>query len=135
MRRPLIAGNWKMNGVKDESLALAKGVLDKTDGMPTVDVAVCTPFVYLDAVSGVLKGTHVKLGAQNVYFEKVGAFTGEISAKMLLDVGCMYVIIGHSERRTLMGETDEIVSKKTHAAGMAARLDSSGSTAISTPAF
>jgi triosephosphate isomerase len=116
MRRPFIAGNWKMNLTKAEAVALAKGVAEKTPRDGKVEVAVCPPAVYLDAVAAALQGSSVGLGAQNVYFENNGAFTGELSTAMLLDVGCKYVIVGHSERRQLMGETDADVNKKAQKA-------------------
>lgn len=116
MRRPLIAGNWKMNLERASSVALAQGVAQGIAGLNGVDVAVCPPFVYLDPVAQVLKGSKVGLGAQDMYHEAKGAFTGEISAAMLLDVACTYVILGHSERRHVLGETDEQVNKKVRAA-------------------
>ena len=116
MRRPFIAGNWKMNLTKAEAVALAKGVAEQTPRDGKVEVAVCPPAVYLDAVAAALQGSSVGLGAQNVYFENNGAFTGELSTAMLLDVGCKYVIVGHSERRQLMGETDADVNKKAQKA-------------------
>lgn len=114
-RRPFIAGNWKMNLNKAESLALAKAVAEKVTA-GGVEVAVCPPSVYLDAVAQALKGTAVGVGAQNMYFEGNGAFTGELSAAMLTDIGLQYVILGHSERRALLGETNEAVLKKTKVA-------------------
>jgi len=112
MRRPFIAGNWKMNLLRrsavDLATEVAKGV-GPTDG---VEVAVCPPYVYLDAVSEALAGSTVSLGAQNVYEATEGAYTGEVSTGMLLDLGCQYVILGHSERRHLLGETDEMVHRK-----------------------
>src|SRR5687767_12051069 len=111
MRKPLIAGNWKMNLSKAEAVALARAVAEKVPHDGRVDVVLCPPAVYLDAVAGKLIGSSVALGAQNVYHENNGAFTGELSAAMLLDVGCKYVIVGHSERRQLMGETDADVNK------------------------
>lgn len=116
-RKPFIAGNWKMNLTRAESVALAQGVVNGLGGVSSgVELAICPPFVYLDAVSAVVKGSQVGLGAQNLYFEGNGAFTGEVSAAMLTDIGCRYVIIGHSERRALLGETDSVVFKKTRAA-------------------
>jgi triosephosphate isomerase (TIM) len=112
MRKPFIAGNWKMNLNKAEAVALAKSVAAGTPRDRSVEVAVCPPAAYLDAVGAALQGSAVGLGAQNVYFENNGAFTGELSTAMLLDVGCKYVILGHSERRQLMGETDAEVNKK-----------------------
>ena len=116
MRRIFIAGNWKMNLNRAEGVALAAAVAKGVGDGGAVDVAVCPPSVYLDAVAAAVRGSAVGVGAQNMYFESKGAFTGEVSAAMLLDVGCRYVILGHSERRHILGETDELVSKKTHAA-------------------
>jgi triosephosphate isomerase len=111
MRKPFIAGNWKMNLNKAESVALAKALAEKANG-EQVEVAVCPPALYLDAVAAALAGSSVGLGAQNVAAESNGAFTGELSTEMLLDVGCKYVILGHSERRQLFHETDADVNKK-----------------------
>jgi triosephosphate isomerase len=116
MRRPLIAGNWKMNLDRAGSVALAAGVAARAGEFPRADLVVCPPLVYLAAVAEKLEGSTVGLGAQNMYFEGSGAFTGETSAAMLFDVGCQYVIVGHSERRQLLGETDAVVLKKTQAA-------------------
>jgi triosephosphate isomerase len=116
MRRPFIAGNWKMNLDRAGAIALAKGVQEGTAGVREVDVAVCPPSVYLEAVAAVVRGSNVGLGAQNMWHEPNGAFTGELSAAMLLDVGCQFVILGHSERRQFLGETDELINKKLHAA-------------------
>jgi triosephosphate isomerase len=116
MRRPIIAGNWKMNLNRASAVALAKEVAERTSAIASAEVAVCPPSVYLDAVGKVLEGSSVGLGAQDMYHQPNGAFTGEISASMLLDLGCRYVILGHSERRHLMGETDADVNKKTLAA-------------------
>ena len=111
----LIAGNWKMNTEAGSAVELAAGVVDAVSLHAAVRVAVCPPFVSLGIVKDVLDraDTHVSLGAQNLFFEESGAFTGEISAAMLKSVGCLYAIIGHSERRQYFGETDESVNKKT----------------------
>jgi len=112
MKRKIICGNWKMNTSKEEAVRLASEIeksLPETDA----EVVVCPPFVYLDAVKSVI--SRVKLGAQNCYFEKKGAFTGEVSAKQIAEY-CDYVILGHSERRRYQKETDEEISKKTKAA-------------------
>lgn len=115
-RRTIIAGNWKMNMRADSSAALAKGVVDAVGENPSVEVALCPPAVFLSQVAQSVAGTPVGLGAQNLYPADDGAFTGEVNASMLTDVGCRYVILGHSERRALMGETDEQISTKLHAA-------------------
>jgi triosephosphate isomerase (TIM) len=116
MRRKLIAGNWKMNTDRASAVALAKGVAARAGEVPNVDLLVCPPSIYLAPVAEALTGSKVALGAQNMYHEANGAFTGEISATMLLDVGAKYVIIGHSERRHILGETDEAINKKALAA-------------------
>ena len=105
-----------MNLNRASATALVSDLIEKISGISTVDVAVCPPSVYLHAVAGLVKDTPVALGAQNMYHEKDGAFTGEISAAMLVDVGCKYVILGHSERRRILGETNEAVCRKVHAA-------------------
>jgi len=116
MRRLFIAGNWKMNLDRAGAVALAEALAQGTAGNDAVDVAVCPTFVHLDAVAGAVGGSKVALGAQNLYHEPKGAFTGEISSAMLTDIGCKYVILGHSERRHVMGESDSDICKKTHAA-------------------
>jgi triosephosphate isomerase len=116
MRRKLIAGNWKMNTNRTGAVALARGVVERAGQFGHLDLLVCPPAVYLPLVNDVVAGTPVALGAQDVYFEPDGAFTGEISTAMLCDVGCRFVILGHSERRHILGETDEVVNKKTIAA-------------------
>ncbi len=115
MRKPIIAGNWKMNKTPAEAAQLV------TELIPLVkdaacDVVVCTPAVCFAAVAPIIEGTNIKLGAQNVHFEAKGAFTGELSADMLKASGCEYVIIGHSERRQYFGETDKTVNLRTAAA-------------------
>jgi triosephosphate isomerase len=112
----LIAGNWKMNTRHVDAIALAEGVVEAVGEEPAVDVALCPPSVYLSSIADVVAGTPVGLGAQNLYAADDGAFTGEVNAGMLTDVGCRYVILGHSERRALMGETDEQVNQKLNAA-------------------
>jgi len=116
MRRIFIAGNWKMNTDRASAVALAQGIAARAGEAGHVDLAVCPPSVYLDAVAAAVKGSPVGLGAQNMYHEPKGAFTGELSAAMLLDVGCQYVILGHSERRHILGETDEMINRKVLAA-------------------
>ncbi|HEY0720449.1 MAG TPA: triose-phosphate isomerase [Gammaproteobacteria bacterium] len=112
MRRPLVAGNWKMNGSKASIKELLDGIRQGLGDVKQAEVAVCPPAVYLGEVSLQLQGTAIALGAQNVSHESAGAFTGEISVAMLKDFSCRYVIVGHSERRTLYGETDALVAKK-----------------------
>lgn len=116
MRRQFIAGNWKMNLNRAAAVALAEGVAKAAAGIEGVDLAVCPPSCYLEAVGRAIAGSKVALGAQNMYHEKEGAFTGELSVSMLLDLGCKYVILGHSERRHILGETDSAINKKVHAA-------------------
>jgi triosephosphate isomerase len=115
MRRPFIAGNWKMHKTIREAVALAAELRAALDGVTGCDVAVCPPFPALAAVREALAGSPIGLGAQNVHWEEQGAFTGAVSPRMLEGL-CDYVIIGHSERRTLFGETDEAVNKKLHTA-------------------
>ena len=102
MRRPFVAGNWKMNTTESEAVALARAVASSTSGAPC-DVAVCVPFPHLASVRQALHGSSVRLGAQDVYWETKGAYTGEVSVPMLEDY-CRFVIIGHSERRQFFGE-------------------------------
>jgi triosephosphate isomerase len=121
MRKKLIAGNWKMNTTSESAVALARKVAEESPAYGAVDLLVCPPFVYLATVRDALAGGSVFLGAQNMYHEASGAFTGEISAAMLKDVGATFVILGHSERRHILGETDAAINKKTlaaHAAGL-----------------
>ena len=115
MRRPLIAGNWKMNLNRSEAVELARGV-GAAAGDGEVDVLVCPTFVHLDAVLSGVEGSKVSVGAQDVYFESNGAFTGETSTEMLVDLGCEFVILGHSERRNVIGECDKLINQKLHAA-------------------
>lgn len=124
MRKKFIAGNWKMNLDGTEAVALAEGLAGQIAGgqADTVDVAVCPPYVYLDRVVRAVANSTIAVGSQNAYFEGNGAFTGEISLAMLADVGCKYVILGHSERRHVIGETDELINKKVHAV-LASALD------------
>jgi len=116
VRTPLIAGNWKMHLVRGPAASLAREVVSLVRDVSSVDVALCPPATALDAVGRVLAGTRVLLGAQTMHWEAQGAYTGEISAPMLFDLGCRVVILGHSERRVLFGETDEQVARKTAAA-------------------
>jgi triosephosphate isomerase len=113
MRRKVIAGNWKMNNDLSESQNLISHLVSSlSNEKVNCDVIVCPPFTSLSEASSLLKNSVIKLGAQNMYFEESGAFTGEVSASMLKSAGCQYVILGHSERRTIFGETDQVINKK-----------------------
>jgi triosephosphate isomerase (TIM) len=111
-RKPIIVGNWKMNLDRSGAVALARDVAKQATGVDSVELAVCPPTVYVDAVAQVLKGTPVGWGVQNVYHQSNGAFTGEISVAMVQDLGCQYAILGHSERRQFLGETDDQINRK-----------------------
>ncbi|MDD5288608.1 MAG: triose-phosphate isomerase [Dehalococcoidales bacterium] len=115
MRTPFIAGNWKMNTTIAEAVALVKEMLPGLESIAVIEKAVCPPFISLSNVSQLLINSSVKLGAQNLYYEAKGAYTGEVSPSMLAGI-CEYVIIGHSERRQYFGETDKIVNNKVAAA-------------------
>ena len=115
MRVPMIAGNWKMNTTVSEAVELVNKMRRGLDAIANVDKVICPPFVSLAAVRELIKGSSIKLGAQNLYFEEKGAYTGEISPLMLAEL-CEFVIIGHSERRQYFKETGEIVNKKVRAA-------------------
>jgi triosephosphate isomerase (TIM) len=115
LRTPLIAGNWKMHLTLSQSVELAKAVRDGLKNPPG-EAALCVPFTALSVVGEILKGSKVRLGAQDCYWETQGAFTGEVAAPQLADAGCQMVILGHSERRRLFGDTDENVNKKLKAA-------------------
>ena len=116
MVRPLIAANWKMHKTVPEAVALAKQLKEAFPEVGDRDIVIAPPFTALRPVSEILKGSAVHLSAQNMHWEEKGAYTGEISPAMLIDAGCEFVILGHSERRTLFGETGEIVNRKMHAA-------------------
>lgn len=115
-RQPIIAGNWKMNKTSREARDLAAKLVPLVSGVKGREIVLAPPFTALAAVAEVIKGASISLSGQNIHWEEKGAFTGEISAEMLLDSGCKYVIIGHSERRQYFGETDEIVNKKARQA-------------------
>ena len=112
MRTPIIAGNWKMNNTTAAGKALVKDLAALVADVKDRQIVVCVPFTILGAIGEAVKGTNIALGAQNLHWEKSGAYTGEISADMLLDMGVEYVLIGHSERRQYFAETDETVNKK-----------------------
>lgn len=112
MRKRIVAGNWKMFKTVPEAVALANAIKETLPAGCATEVVLCPPFVNLTAVAAVIANTPVKLGAQNMYWEEKGAFTGEVSAAMLKSAGCQYVILGHSERRQYFGETDATVNKK-----------------------
>ncbi|WP_017470681.1 triose-phosphate isomerase [Amphibacillus jilinensis] len=116
MRKPIIAGNWKMNKVLADAEAFVADAKDKVPAQDKVDSIVCAPFPYLQALVSKAKGTDLAIAAQNMHFEESGAFTGEVSPVMLKDLGVKYVVLGHSERREYFAETDETVNKKAHAA-------------------
>ena len=111
-RKPIIAGNWKMNKPATEARDLASKLIPLVSGVKDRDIVLAPPFTSIPAVAETIKGTNMAVSAQDVFWEEKGAFTGEISAEMLLDLGCKYVIIGHSERRQFFGETDDTVNKK-----------------------
>lgn len=116
MRRKFIAGNWKMNLNSAQGVELAAALAKAVGSSSDVEVAVCPPSVYLSAIGAAIKGSAIGLGAQNCHHEAKGAFTGEVAPAMLVDIGCKYVILGHSERRQLFQETNQDVNKKVVAA-------------------
>jgi len=116
MRKPLMAGNWKMNKTIAEAASMVKALKSAVADVKDVEILVCPTFTALSAVNNEIKDSNIKLGAQNLFWEPKGAFTGEISPAMVKDSGCSYVIIGHSERRQYFAETDETVNKRTKAA-------------------
>lgn len=118
MRKPFVAGNWKMNKTGEEARALVVDLLRDLQSVDSIDRAICPPYPYLMPLAAMLTGTGVGLGAQNMYWEESGAYTGEVSPKMVAEF-CQYVILGHSERRAYFGETDETVNRKVKAAFVA----------------
>ncbi len=122
MYQKFVAGNWKMYTTTAEARRLANAIVEGLGSEEHASVAVCPPFPYLALVGEILKGSRVALGAQNLYPKKEGAFTGEVSPTMLLDLGCKYVILGHSERRQKLGESDTFINQKVRIA-LAAGLD------------
>jgi len=116
MRKPLMAGNWKMNKTVTEAVSVVKALKSSIADVTDVEVLICPTFTALYAVNNEVKGSNINIGAQNLFWEPKGAFTGEISPTMVKDTGCSYVLIGHSERRQYFNETDETVNKKTKAA-------------------
>ena len=112
MRRPIVAGNWKLHGSRAENSRLIEDLMAQLPSKPMSTCIVCPPFVYLQEAARLLRGSSIELGAQDVCAESQGAFTGEVSAAMLKDVGCEYVIVGHSERRLIYRESDQLVARK-----------------------
>ena len=115
-RTPILAGNWKMHKTVAESVALVNELKKNCAGIGDREILVCPTFTSLDAIGGIIKGSNIRLGGQNIFWEAQGAFTGEISGPMLKAVGCQYAVIGHSERRQFFGETDDTVAKRVKAA-------------------
>jgi len=115
MRKPFVAGNWKMNLTRAEGVALASGLAARAGQFGNVEVGITPAFVHIDAALAAVKGSPIAVGAQDAYFEKNGAYTGEVSTAMLTDLGVKYVLVGHSERRHILGETDAICNQKVHA--------------------
>lgn len=116
IRKTFIVANWKMNKSISEAKQFCQELLPQIEGYDKVDIAICPPFTCLESVNNLLAKSNVSLGAQNVFWEEKGAYTGEVSPTMLLDLGCKYVIVGHSERRLILDETDLIVNRKLQAA-------------------
>ena len=125
MRKPLVAGNWKMNGSLEGVRELLDGIKAGMAEVKKAEVAVCPPFVFIPETQQRLAGTAIAWGGQDLSTEPAGAYTGEISASMLNDFACRYVIVGHSERRTYHGESDQLVARKFAAARAAAQSPSS----------
>ncbi|MBN2190019.1 MAG: triose-phosphate isomerase [Candidatus Aureabacteria bacterium] len=115
MRKPIIAGNWKLNKTVSEAVKFVSELKEKVGGISDVDIIVCPPFTAVSKVADVLRGSNIRVGAQDAYWEEEGAFTGEISPLMVKEAGCSYVILGHSERRAMFGDTNNTVNKKLKA--------------------
>lgn len=116
MKKPFIAGNWKMNLCLKDAITLAETIKTKTENVSNVDIGICPSFVFLGDIAKVVKGSNIRLGSQNMHSKESGAYTGEVSGQMIKDIGCSHVIIGHSERRHVFGETDEFINKKLKSA-------------------
>ena len=116
MRKPLLAGNWKMNKTITETMAFADAFIKEVGNVKDKDILLCPPFTALAALATKCKGTSINIGAQNCSYAESGAYTGEVSPNMIIEAGCSHVIIGHSERRKLFGETDAVINKKTNLA-------------------
>jgi len=116
MRKPVIAGNWKMHNTISEALDLVRGVKSQVEGVTDVEIIVSPVYTALASVAAELKGSNINVASQNIFWEEKGAFTGEIAPNMITDAGCTHAIIGHSERRQYFGETDETVNKRVKAA-------------------
>ena len=116
MRKPIMAGNWKLNKTPNETIVFVEEVKPLLAGIDDVEIVICPPFTSINVATYLTKNTNIKVGAQNLFWEESGAFTGEVSGDMLRELGCEYVIIGHSERRQYFGETDETINKKIFAA-------------------
>ncbi len=116
MRKPIIAGNWKMNKLTSEAVELARELKNKAGSIADREIVLCPPFTVLSSVKKVIAGSRIRLGAQNMHWEVSGAYTGEVSPSMLKDIGCDYVILGHSERRQYFAETNEAVNRKVKTA-------------------
>lgn len=113
LRKPIIGGNWKMNrGVPEKCKEMLESLIPRVKGINTVDIVIAVPFTVLTSAYGILKDTNIKLGAQNMYFEDKGAYTGEISSRFLKEIGVEYIILGHSERRDIFKESDALINKK-----------------------
>ena len=116
MRQPLVAGNWKMNGSLDSVTSLIEGIKAGLGSVTTAEMAVCPPYVYISTVASLIGDAAISLGAQDVSDQESGAYSGEVAPGMLTDVGCKYAIVGHSERRSIYGESDEFTASKFAAA-------------------